>query len=60
MGKGGRERCTKVYTFKASFLTSNISRNRNMAVIPLGCDDNMDLIVIGWERASLGAQLTTA
>lgn len=34
-----------MYSFKASFLTSNIYPNRDMAVIPLGSDDKMDHLI---------------
>lgn len=45
METGGRERCMKVCSFKAAFFTSNIYPNRNMAVVPLGCDDKMDHLI---------------
>lgn len=35
-GQGLQERFTKVYSFKTSFLTSNIYLNRDVAVIPSG------------------------
>lgn len=59
---GCQRKVQSVYSFKASFLTSNIYPDRNMAVIPLGCDDKMDHLIAsldGREFAS-GARLTTA
>lgn len=51
----GRERVTKVYSFKMSFVTSNIYPNKDVAVFPLGWGDKMDHLI-----ASLtGRELTS-
>jgi len=49
MGKSDRERNSKLCSFKASLVTSNIYLNKIMAIIPSGYDDKM-----GHLRASLG------